>query len=97
MKFSVCAIYDEKGGFYARPFFSVNKQVAQRNFLITINDFDSDMSKAPEDYTLFQLGKYDDQTGTFENEKESLGNGVEYIDIELRENIAATKKQADEE
>lgn len=74
-------IYDEKAEVFLPPFFVPTLGIALRAFTDTINSKDHQFGKHPADYTIFQLGSFDDATAELEQKpKKSLGNGVEFID-----------------
>ena len=82
MKQQVFSIYDAKAQAYFPPFYLHNSQMAIRQFGDMVNDPESRVSKHPEDYTLFNLGEWDDQTSNYKiakNSPESLGNGVQFV------------------
>lgn len=58
-------IYDSKAQTYNRPFHQLNDEVAKRTAsdLRTTND---DIASNPEDYSLFELGTYDDSTANMD-------------------------------
>lgn len=57
------SIYDSKAVAYAPPFFMARPELALRAFRDLAADPQSQISKHPEDYVLFLLGSYDDETG----------------------------------
>jgi len=59
----VCAIYDAKAEAWLTPLFFQAVGQALRSFGDAVNQNDSDFGKHPEDYTLFLLGDFDNQTG----------------------------------
>lgn len=59
------SVYDNKAGFYMAPFFLQSTAEGIRSFTDAANDPHIAISKHPEDYTLFELGSFDDQTGVF--------------------------------
>lgn len=63
MKLKVMACYDSKAGCYSTPFYTQTVNVALRAFADAANIPDHAMNKHPEDYTLFLLGEFDDETG----------------------------------
>lgn len=65
MKKIVCAIFDAKAGVYSNPFYSINVQVATRDFNHACTDPNSGLSLHPEDYTLYALATFDDESGLF--------------------------------
>lgn len=83
----IFTIYDEKAESYLPPFFLPNAGMAKRTFGDCVKDEKHAFGQHPSDYTLMELGTYDDQTGTLNpNEKnKSLGNGLEYAQEELFE------------
>lgn len=60
----VYAILDTKAGFFGTPFFAVNDSVASRQFVTLGNDINSMVNKYPDDYQLYSLGEYDDNSGS---------------------------------
>ena len=81
MKHLLFTIYDEKAEVFLPPFFVPTIGIATRAFKDSINSDDHTFGKHPSDYTLFQLGSFDDHDASLEPaDKKSLGNGVEFID-----------------
>lgn len=64
MQLKMFAIRDSKAEFYNQPFFQKTHGEAERNFRALTKDDKSMIAKYPEDYDLYYLGEYDDQTGT---------------------------------
>lgn len=56
-------IRDQKGDCFNTPFFQRTHGEAERNFQQLVRDGKSTLSQFPEDYDLYFLGDYDDQTG----------------------------------
>lgn len=63
MVLKVYAVYDSKLEAYMQPFFMQSKGVALRALTETLTQRDHMFSKHPEDFTLFELGEYDDSNG----------------------------------
>lgn len=61
------AIRDLKADFNC-PFFSVNDDVAVRQFASVVNDPTSLISQFPSDYQLFFVGQFNTVTGQFLND-----------------------------
>lgn len=59
-------VYDLKACAYLQPFFSGNSGSAMRAFSDAVNDGTSPIAKHPADYQLFELGTFDDSTGSIE-------------------------------
>lgn len=55
-------IYDSKAEAYMQPFFFQATGLAIRAFEDLVRDDKSNISKYPQDFTLFELGTFDDQT-----------------------------------
>lgn len=63
MQLKIFSIRDSKGEIYGQPFFQKTAGEAERNFKTLVNDNSSTVHKYPEDFDLYYLGEYDDQTG----------------------------------
>lgn len=50
---------------YLRPFFAPTRGMAHRMFQDEINNAQGDMFKHADDYDLYSVGQWDDQTGQF--------------------------------
>lgn len=64
---NIYVIYDTKAQVYNSPFFLLNDAVAQRNCESLMLE-DNDVSRNPEDFSLFKIGTYDDETAAFDLE-----------------------------
>jgi hypothetical protein len=78
-KLHVFAVYDSKVEAYLSPFYMRTRGEAMRAWEATVMDTKNDFYKYPSDYTLFQLGMYDDSNGRFEclETPASLGTALE--------------------
>jgi len=63
MKLQIFALYDKKALGYMSPFFFQHKGQALRALEDITNEKSSPVNKHPEDFDLYTLGEYDDQTG----------------------------------
>ena len=63
MIYQVFAVRDSKAEAYALPFFLPRMEVALRSFRDAMKDPKHEMSRHPEDYSLWCLGEFDDNTG----------------------------------
>ena len=73
-------VYDSKAETFMPPFFVPSRGLAIRAFEDCVNSDDHHFGKHPADYTLFFLGTFVTDTGTFdEMTKTSVGNGVEFL------------------
>ena len=81
-------VYDEKAEAFLPPFFVPAHGLALRAFKDCVNSKDHQFGKHPSDYTLFYLGDWDDVTCEFDiGTRRSLGNGVEFMNLELPADI----------
>lgn len=81
MLMKVFSIFDIKAGAFDRPFFAQTVGIAIRSFTDAINDKNSPFNKYPDDFTLFELGEFDDSSGiiTALPAPQSVGNAIQYI------------------
>jgi len=63
MKLVIFSVYDLKAKAYLPPFFLPKEEMAVRVFTDCVNDPTHQFSKHPNDYTLFKLGDFNDDTG----------------------------------
>ena len=61
------SIRDAKAEVFNTPFFQKTHGEAERSFKKLAGDKDSMVSQYPDDYDLYYLGEYDDQTGTIKS------------------------------
>jgi len=82
MIYKVFTIYDSKSETYLQPQYCKTKNECLRIFtdIVNSNDSQNQVAKHPEDYTLFEIGEYDDSIGSFSMlpASISLGNALEY-------------------
>lgn len=63
MKVKMFSILDAKTGAYMQPFFALAIGQAARMFGDNINEKDSPFNKHPEDYVLYHVADFDDNSG----------------------------------
>ncbi|AXH76199.1 MAG: nonstructural protein [Microviridae sp.] len=68
MIMEMCALFDAATHMYGRPFFVVHTAQAVRGFRDAIlkGERDDDVAKHPDDFSLYYLGRFDDNSGRFE-------------------------------
>lgn len=80
MTYRVFCVYDSKIEAFMTPFIMQTKGQAMRSFGDTVNDSSTQFWKHPEDFTLFEIGTYDDREGVYQmhDAKISLGTALEF-------------------
>lgn len=79
MILNVYAIHDAAINAYSQPFYSHTNGSALRAFSDHVNDANSGPNKHPQDYSLFHLGTFDDQTGALSPATPTrIGTATEY-------------------
>jgi len=77
----IYSVHDSKALAYLPPFFMHNKNMAIRSFQDAVQDDGSSFHRHPEDYSLWELGEFDDNTGEiiYHTPHKALGTGLDYI------------------
>lgn len=60
------SVRDTKTEIYGPPFYSITHGEAERSFRQLANDPQSKVNKFPEDFDLYHIGEFDDETGKIE-------------------------------
>lgn len=63
MQLKMYTVRDAKAEVYNAPFYKRSHGEAERDFAMAIRDEKNPSAKYPEDFDLFFVGEYDDQTG----------------------------------
>lgn len=73
-KLIVVSVKDSAVGVFSRPFFVPTVGLAVRSFTDEVNRAaeDNQVYRHPDDYVLFRLGSFDEETGIFENDVQSI-------------------------
>jgi hypothetical protein len=68
MKLNICSVKDRAADAFGRPMFVPSTGVAIRSFSDEINraNDDNQLYNHPDDFDLYDLGSFDDNTGLFE-------------------------------
>lgn len=75
------AVYDSAASRYLDPFVAPTAEVAIRGFKTAVNRPEHAFNSHPADYTLFQVGRFDPETGILvPANPHNLGNGVQLLD-----------------
>lgn len=81
MLLKMFTVYDSKSKLYMQPMFFQTTGMAARSFEDTVNTKDHVFNNHPEDFTLFEIGVYDDNSAAVQmlDTPISLGVAVELI------------------
>lgn len=90
----VFSVYDSKVKFYDSPFLARNKGEAIRGFADAANKKETYVGSHPEDYTLFFIAEYDDESGVYRPvSHESCGVALEYVNsVVVKDKVVELKK-----
>lgn len=69
MKTQMFSVFDSKAAVFGVPFFMPREAAAIRAFSDLSNDKSTSVGMHPEDYTLYHVGDYDDETAHVETFK----------------------------
>lgn len=80
MQYKVFTVYDSKVKFYKTPFVLRTAGEALRGWQEVSNDKTTQIGKYPADFTLFEIGEWDEESARFEQYevKKNLGSALEY-------------------
>lgn len=81
MKLKFFSVYDSKVSAFMNPFLARTSAEAIRSFADAVGNPQQGFCKHPEDYTLFEIGSWDDQTAAMEMlpTPHSLGLAVQFV------------------
>jgi hypothetical protein len=65
MLLNAYSFFDAKSGCYSPPFFFPHRGQALRAAIDLGGDLSTTIGRYPQDFTLYELGVFDDQSGTF--------------------------------
>jgi len=82
MKTNLFSVYDSAAARFTEPWPAATVELALRRFRHTVNAEGNDIAMFPEDYTLFHVGEFDQETGlvTRFSSPHSLGVAVTFKD-----------------
>lgn len=76
MKVKVFSVFDSKVKAFRYPFFMQSTGQAIRAFMDLVNDEKTEVGKYPADFTLFEHGWFNDETGMLEPESTPVNLGL---------------------
>jgi hypothetical protein len=87
MNLKLFVIFDSKAEYYMPPFYSLATGQAIRTFQDMACDPNHQVGQHPSDYTLFEIGEYDQATAkiTMLEAKRPLGTALEYVNMKENE------------
>lgn len=86
MELKMFSVYDSKTEAYAAPFFFNSRGQAIRQFGDLANDPNSSLCKHAEDFTLFELGSFDDSNAmVLVTTHVNLGKAIEFKQQDLQQ------------
>jgi len=80
---NIYTLKDEKRDTFHQPFFLADETTAYRAIINLKNDPNSELKLFPDQFTLYHLGTYDEETGTIKPSRKPLSNCKE---IDFQEN-----------
>lgn len=81
MGHKIFAVYDSKAAAYLPPWISENAATAIRRFEASVQNPETDFARFPGDYTLFELGDWDQHSGEIRMNQAhtNLGTALSYL------------------
>ncbi len=80
MNLKTFSVYDDKAKAFLPPFFLPESGMAARVFKDCVNSKEHQFGQNPDDYTLFHVGSFCQNTGTLASmAPKTLGNGVLFV------------------
>ena len=81
----VYAIFDKKQEMFDSPFFATTEFNAKRRFIMMIDEKGSVLNRWHQDYTLYILGNFSQNTGFFDDGlKKEIMDGKSYVKEDKR-------------
>lgn len=66
MRTKIFSIYDSKISAFGVPFFAPHDEVAFRHMRVAVQERGTHLAAFPQDFHLFELGEFDDQSAEFD-------------------------------
>lgn len=82
MQIKMFSIFDSKAEEFDNPFYARNEATAKRSFRRAVNQEGSAFGEQPGDYTLFEIGVFETDTGLIEPHATLINHGLAqfYVD-----------------
>lgn len=81
MILKVFSVFDEKAQVFGQPFFLPHNGIALRSFSDLVQDSQTSINRHPEDFKLYLIGSYDDNSGSLNPvaQPEFLANATDFV------------------
>lgn len=79
MTLTIFSIYDSKAEAYITPFFAINSATGIRDFETAARDKNTKFWSHPGDFTLFEMGSFDQDSGKTELLKTPINHGTALV------------------
>ena len=76
MKTKIFTVYDQVSKAHHVPFFLPNEGAGKRQFADWINSDNNPYGKHPEDYSLLEIGEFDDETAEITKLETPISHGL---------------------
>ena len=96
MEYRVFAVLDSKLGVFTAVHVLAHEGQAVRAFTELVNDRNSQLAKWPEDYALYQIGWFSEESGELTSESKFIVNAVSVIDLSDYRDYARGENGAEE-
>lgn len=93
MDIKLYSIRDIKLEKYGQPFVAPNDEIAKRMLQSTIRAGQTTIAEYPEDFQLFKLGEYNEDTGELKNEQRFVANATEFKKGEITNGVSNGMEQ----
>jgi len=79
-RYIVCSVYDSKVKYFSPPMLYKNRGEALRGWEEAVNDVKSTIAKYPADFTIMEIGEWNDDDGAYVAHAvhQNLGNALQY-------------------
>lgn len=87
------SLYDTKAGIFNTPWFCISRGVAIRMVMDLVSDPQTTINRHPDDYTLFEIGTFDDSNGVLTSSAPvNLGVAASFV-VNQQQNIPLALQQ----
>lgn len=76
MQLVIFSVHDQKAEAFIQPFYAPNVAMAIRMFSTAANDPSTQFAQNPGDYTLFEIGRFDQDTGEILSAGTPINHGL---------------------